>query len=826
MILAAAQLLVIAWLPGAVIYRLPLADRDRRAALAAEERLLWQVLISLAVSLSLTLTLGLLQWYTFTRLLSAVLMISGVLALLAGFRLRLRGTPPTLSAFIVVLIVVLGLWRFLPPAEYIMGGKDPGTYLNEGILLAQRGVLIYDDPVIAALPPPTRPLFFPIEEHAGHFGSRFMGFHLLDPQAGTVAGQFPHLFPASIAVGYGIDGLTGARRVVGVWAILGLVAVYLAGARLVGRTAAAVATVLLAVNVIEVWFGRYPNSEVALQALVFGGLLANARAHIDGIRFFGPLAAVLLVLLPFTHIQGVLAIVAVVAANLLVFARGGRLQRSFVVVLSLGLMAAAAYLAGPMRVYANYPRIFVTNLTPLHWLLLTAGAAAFAAILSIARHRSWSGNQISDAIPGVLAVSIWILAAYALFFREPVGKVALENAYALRMYAAFYVTLPGLLAALIGYVLVARRSFWRDPALLLTMTVFSMFLFYKPRIVPEHFWAARRFLPVILPATLLLASAAASWGLRQKGSRRLLSAAIGLTFVVLLGSSFLRAAQPVMNHVEYAGLIPELERLAGSIGPEDMLIVESRDAGSDTHVVALPLAYIYDRRVLVLSSARPDPALFRTFLDWAHIRYARVYFLGGGGTELVSGRWTARPVASRRFQVPEYESAWNAYPRGVRERKFDLALYELLPVAQDPGSRFELDLGAQDDLHVLRFHAKEEADGRTMRWSQRQSFLVIAPVPSSIQQVELVLSSGGRPAAAPPADVAVYLNEQLLGTLRVTDGFRSYLLTVPPEAAAAALQSDETPRLRLVTPVWNPHRVIGSADDRELGVMVDRVQVR
>ena len=56
-----------------------------------------------------------------------------------------------------------------------------------------------------------------------------MGFFIKDPDAGAVVGQFPHLFPASIAIGYGLDGLTGARRTVGVWAILGMLAVYFAG---------------------------------------------------------------------------------------------------------------------------------------------------------------------------------------------------------------------------------------------------------------------------------------------------------------------------------------------------------------------------------------------------------------------------------------------------------------------------------------------------------------------------------------------------------------------------------------------------------------------
>ena len=34
-----------------------------------------------------------------------------------------------------------GTWRFFPPSEYIIGGKDPGVYLNEGVQIAQRGAL-------------------------------------------------------------------------------------------------------------------------------------------------------------------------------------------------------------------------------------------------------------------------------------------------------------------------------------------------------------------------------------------------------------------------------------------------------------------------------------------------------------------------------------------------------------------------------------------------------------------------------------------------------------------------------------------------------------
>src|SRR6185369_11364855 len=157
----------------------------------------------------------------------------------------------------------------------------------------------------------------------------------------AVIGQFPHLFPASIAIGYGVAGLTGARSAAGLWAILGLLAVYFAGGRLVGRTAAAAAAILLALHVIEVWFGRYPNAEVVMQALLFAALLANARAHIDRDPFFAPVAGVLLGLLLFLRYDVVLGIAGFATGLVLnAAARRARPRRSF-----LAAFASVAALA-------------------------------------------------------------------------------------------------------------------------------------------------------------------------------------------------------------------------------------------------------------------------------------------------------------------------------------------------------------------------------------------------------------------------------------------------------------------------------------------------
>jgi len=262
------------------------------------------------------------------------------------------------------------------------------------------------------------------------------------------------------------------------------------------------------------------------------------------------------------------------------------------------------------------------------------------------------------------------------------------------------------------------------------------------------------------------------------------------------------------------------------IGDRDLLIVESRNA-TDTHVLGLPLAYIYDRSVITLASPLPDKTDFGLFLGWARTRYDRILFMGGGGTDLLSQAWDAKAIASERFQIPEYEAPVDAFPRFVKYKEFDFGIYELIPPDPSTASTpFDLDVGFQDDLHVVRFHAKEQSEGHTYRWSRDVSYVGVTNITAGSREVVLWLSNGGRPDAAGTADLTVSLDEQPLATVHVTQGFKPYTFAIPPALAQAIAARGQPVRLKLATPMWNPQRVLGHSDDRDLGVMVDRVAIK
>src|SRR3954467_648055 len=107
-----AQLALVGWLPGAAIMRTPWCNRDRRAALDAEERAFWSVILSTAASLAIVLGLAVSQRYTFARLLYGDVLLIAVCAAAARGRLRFGSTAKrvTWTALIPASLVLLAPW--------------------------------------------------------------------------------------------------------------------------------------------------------------------------------------------------------------------------------------------------------------------------------------------------------------------------------------------------------------------------------------------------------------------------------------------------------------------------------------------------------------------------------------------------------------------------------------------------------------------------------------------------------------------------------------------------------------------------------------------
>lgn len=856
-----ASLIAIAYLPGAIIFRLPIADRSKRASLPAEERLFWAVIISIVVSTTVAFALAAASTYSLTALTWSNAVLAAALAVASRGRLRLGGAArwPRWTAALPAALIAAGVWMYfaVPAAEYVIGGRDPGVYMNEGIQIAQSQSLVTTDRIATAVPASTRDLFFPSYSNPNFYSIRFMGFHLRDPDTGVVTGQFPQGYPVWIAIAYGLDGVTGTRRVIAWWAILGVLTIYFAANRLIGPLPAAAAAGLLCVHVIQTWYARYPNSEIVTQVFLFAALLAHAYAHEDDDRFFGPVAASLLGLALFTRFPVVLPVAIAVAASLLAHVSGHRARRGFLVTITAWIVAGGVYYLTQLRPYFARPIAYVQSLDASQMAMLALGGAA-ALLLIWASRQPRVSSAIRTTLPALLIAVVATGTVYALFARAPGGTLAPHDAYALRVFADLYFTRLAFALAVIGYALLVWRSFWRAPALILAVTAVSLFFFYKMRIWPENFWLARRFLTEVLPGAFIFVSAALFaplWMATQSSStthsatnqhestrlRGLFSknilvlsypraqqsvfAAIGIAAAVLLGYRYLAASLPIRKHIEYAEVIPRIERLASRFEDNDLVLFEAR-AASDLHVLALPLSYIYARNVLVLYDSRPDKRVFREFLWWAHEQYENVYFVAGGGTDLLSPGVGAVVLTTERFQVPEYQkTAYDMYPKAAVGKPFDFTIYKLVKTSLTPPPQ-SLDIGGTDDLHLVDFYPKERLGGGnlTFRWSQDTSYLLMS-VPPQSREVALRLS-GGRPRGVPPPRVTVSIDGQELSSAELTNEFRDYVFPIPPDTVSTVARRADGVQIRIDSSTWIPRTILGGSDTRALGVMIDRAEIR
>jgi hypothetical protein len=152
-----------------------------------------------------------------------------------------------------------------------------------------------------------------------------------------------------------------------------------------------------------------------------------------------------------------------------------------------------------------------------------------------------------------------------------------------------------------------------------------------------------------------------------------------------------------------------------------------------------------------------------------------------------------------------------------------LNIYQLQPAAQAV-PLLDIDVGGFDDPWVLRMFARQDQDGVTYRWLRDRSYVTFVGIPSSARAIVIRAGDGGRPGAAGPANVEVFMNDRPIGTFTVRGGFSDYRLDVPPDAATAAAAGD-TAAVRLVCTPWSPKNFLGGSDDRQLGIMLDRIRV-
>jgi Dolichyl-phosphate-mannose-protein mannosyltransferase len=837
--------LAIFLLPGLVF--LALRPRDDEGP-AFDESLFLTVGVSVAVSS--WVGLGLAEAGRFS-LVTAALIIAGACAVaLALGRQRLR-TPfprPRGAADVLPALAVLTVALVLQarPTEYLVGGRDPGVYVAAMGLIGRTGGIAYTDPVVQSIPPEDVTLFYRNPGAPDFTWARFAGFPLENPRTARVIPEFFHLFPVFGAYLFQSMGVKGALATPPVFGVLGTLGAFFVLRRLFGRAPALLAGLLLATNAVQVWFARYPVSEPVSQGLVFLGLLAFSLWEERGHAAYGILAGVALGLTFLVRIDSVL-LLGPLALYLLVRRAHHdlpwRRAAPFLVPLLAMLLHAGLHAA-------LFSRKYLVNVTSRPywsqppWVFAVAAAATLALLLVVHRKSEAAVRLLEEhggALRASLMAAVATLALYAYFLRPWLSawagadgndqartsgsrvvltllrdlgfhRLAAHDAQSL-LRLGWFVTPLALVLAGLGLLLVLRE--WK-PRYLLPLGLFAssaLFYLYKIRVYNDYFFALRRYVPIVLPFLLGLAALALVRLAARGGWRR----ALATLAAVVLFAAFLRDTAPLVRHRDWDGAVRFVQDVARRFGPEDVLIFEQPKS---IHLLSLPLWAVHGLSVVEMARFKPDPDRLQHLVQAWRTRYRNIYFVhtSASGSDLC-GVFLER-VQPFSFGTWEWERAYARKPRGREFHALNFTLSRVVPPEQIQVPPLPLvDIGGTDDVQVSGFYDKEGGGDLTYRWTGPCASVYL---PGARPGATLVVrtSTGKRPATR-PARVEASLDGAPLGSFVASSDWTEIALPLPDPLPPG-------PRvLRLDVPAWRPvHTDPAAADERDLGVMVDRLEIR
>jgi hypothetical protein len=696
---------------------------------------------------------------------------------------------------------------------------------------------VVTDPVVLSIPPADVELFYRNPQRPDFSWSRFMGLDLERPSTGRVYPQFFHLFPAFGAYLFQALGVKGALATPPVFGVLGTLAVFFVLRRLFGPAPALLAGILLGVNVVQVWFARYPVSETMSQCLLFTGLLFILLWEEFRSRAFGALGGAALGLSLLVRIDSALVVLPLLLYVLLRRLRGDLTWRS-----ALPLLAGFSALALHAALHAAFwARKYVVDIvTRRYWhqppaVWLGAAALVVAAVLAAHRFGPAGGRFLEAHGPRVrrtLMAAVVILAVYAYAVRpllsawagadgndparrlaDPGPLVALGFSHLAAHDAqslvrlGWFVTPLGLVLGVLGLLAVLRD--WRPRYLfpeLLALSVSAIYL-YKVRVWNDYPFALRRFVPVTLPLLLGFAAVLLTRLAARGGGRRVLAGGLALVLAAL----YARDTARIARYVDWRGAVRFVDDVARRFGPEDVVVFEQPRS---IHLLSLPLWAVHGVNALELARFNPDPDRLRDLVAAWRGRWRNVYFVHTYRTDLC-GLFLER-VETKEFATFE----WYAYDRKPADPEFRSLHFTVSRVVPPEELRVpsldEVDIGGSDDVQVSGFFDKEGGGERTFRWTGSCASVYL-PGARPGAALSIVASSERRPLTSP---ARVSLSGRALGEFVARPEWSEHVFVLPSPLPPGP------PVLRLDVSPWRPANVLpGSTDTRDLGIMVDRIRV-
>jgi hypothetical protein len=735
------------------------------------------------------------------------------LLLLLDARLRAWGggmtNSPRRSALVAAMLAALALVYLAVPSQTMLGSRDEGLYTLTALLIERTGGVRVAWPAFAHVPelfapgPPPQPMFLP-----GVYAT---------PEA--LLPQFGALVSAWIAQLHAAVGDPGLFRLNGLLCVIAVPLFHAIAVRVVGRGAAWLATALFALNAAEVWIARVNLSEPLGQVLVLAGLLVTMIALrreqqplvLAAAACFG---SAVLARLDLVLVVPLLLGAAAALAMWTMHASAARTVVRIAVATAVAQALAVGLFAIQVRPYVEANRD----------VLVAAAGASLAAVLIAVLARQPVGIALRSPAArriAALGVAFGLLAvfAYAAWWRphDPPFAIITTPGHpwigqrdhredALAALAA-YVTWPALVLALAGAVVVFTRLLRGRAAAAVVVVAclcvpIAVVTLANPRVTPDHFWASRRFIPLVLPGTALLAA---------YGAQALLLPLVGVRRRAVLVAGALLAAVTLV-HAQHAtlfvrenvGALAWARDLAAETAGAPMILAREVDAVATTLLLGFgrPVAPLRDRSAPVDATTRAVWTRCTISVPCV-LLHDGVEGLGGLALLPSTRHDLVRPIVAPTFD-PLPTATTLATQRLIATRVTGLA-------ASMPDLRL---CGAARDWRAddRGFYRDELGPAWSSRWTDGRARWSVPPMRADVLELRLGI-------AAEPRTIELRLDGAKLYAATLAPG--EHVVTVPlPRTATTTGHA-----LELASDAFRPKALGLSLDDRTLGVYVHAVRL-
>jgi hypothetical protein len=599
----------------------------------------------------------------------------------AGPRPRLvadRGGLAVLAGMALVAAVL-----FFPGFAYGVG-KDPGIYVSHAIAIARTGSTSLPDPVLDRSRVPR------VQVMREDPVNRLPAIWIQHRDPGRVIVQFYHLWPALLASAFRLGGYTGLVNLTPLLGVLAVLTVTLAVRRVFGLVTAALAGLLLATNMLEVWHAKYPSSETFAQLLVGGAVLAIVITLQTRWRGAAGVAGVLLGVAYLARPDSLLLLLLAVAVGcaLLVAgrfdARAGWFAAGLAVTLPYGFLQA--YVLARRYTLANHvpdlPAVMAVVVGGLALALLTRRAAPqvgrWCARLLTRRVQLWVGGAVVAAAALLLVLGFLRPWLFGPVYAVVAGRRTRTYDEASLIRLSWFLTVPGFALALGGFALVALRR-WRAEAwtLVLPAACLLPLYAYRAEVSSRLLWWTRRYVPTVLPGLVVMAAVALGVGLtlaagpgRLRWPVRLAAAAAAtLLLVVFLGQSL-----PLRHHQEHGGSFEAIQRIARAAGDRQGIFLWPQTGGLSSFGSSV---WLQQGQVGALLPERPDLAYVRSFVRGFP---GQPVFLVVGGDRPPRGYAGVglRRVDRFTYRMPVWQETYETRPSSAREVPVPLSIWQVV----------------------------------------------------------------------------------------------------------------------------------------------------